>query len=71
MAYDSQGNVSLRYIDVTITVRIRLPPDDAIESFPAVAGFFNTNEQTRRDYPVLVHVYGAVSLVFRSANCLA
>jgi hypothetical protein len=62
MAYDSQGNVSLRYIDVTIDPKNPPPPDDAIESFPAVAGFFNTNEQTRHDYPVLVHVYGAVSL---------
>jgi hypothetical protein len=61
-AYDHDGNVSLRYLDVTIDPKNPPPPNDPIEALPAFAGFFTTSEQTRRDYPVLVHVYGSVAL---------
>jgi hypothetical protein len=61
-AYDGEGNVTLRYIDVTIDPKNPPPADDPIETLPAFAGFFNTSDQTRRDYPVLVHVYGSVAL---------
>lgn len=62
MAYDSNGNVTLRYLDVTIDPKNPPPPGDPIESLQAFAGLFNTSEQTQRDYPELVHVYGAVAL---------
>jgi hypothetical protein len=62
LAYDSKGAMSLRYIDVKIDPKNPPPPDDPIESLPPFAGLFSASEQTRQDYPVLVHVYGAVGL---------
>jgi hypothetical protein len=62
VAYDATGNITLRYIDASIDPRNPPPPNDPIESLPVYAGLYSTNDQTRKDYPVLLHVYGAVSL---------
>lgn len=74
LAYDSTGNMSLRYLDVTIDPKNPPPPNDPIEDLPTFPGLFAI-DQTKRDYPILVHVYGAVSLSFQAgefparANC--
>jgi hypothetical protein len=64
-AYAADGSsVSLRYIDVTIDSKNPPPPDDPVQSLPAYPGFF-TISQEKQTYPLLVHVYGAVSLSFQ------
>lgn len=63
-AYDSSGNVTLRYLDVTIDPKDPPPPDDPVQSLPTFPGFFTIN-QTKQAYPLLVHVYGAVALSFQ------
>ena len=66
-AYDSAGNVTLRYLDVAIDPKDPPPPDDPIENLPTFPGFFAI-DQAKQDYPLLVHVYGAVSLSFQSGE---
>jgi hypothetical protein len=58
-AYDSNGAVTLRYLDVTIDPKNPPPPDDPVQNLPASPGFFSITE---KPYPLLIHVYGAVSL---------
>jgi hypothetical protein len=62
LAYDKGGDVMLRYLDVTANPKDPPQPSDPVESSPTFAGLFNANEETRKDYPELVHVYGAVAL---------
>jgi hypothetical protein len=66
-AYDSAGNVTLRYLDVAIDPKDPPPPDDLVQNLPTFSGFFAI-DQTKRDYPLLVHVYGAVSLSFQAGE---
>jgi hypothetical protein len=63
-AYDADGKVSLRYIDVTIDPKNPPPPADPVQQLPVNPGFF-TMSQPGHAYPLLVHVYGAVALSFQ------
>jgi hypothetical protein len=63
LAYDSDGNSHLRYLDVTIDPKNPPPVGDPIESLPTFAGIFAI-DAAQRDFPLLVHVYGAVALRF-------
>jgi hypothetical protein len=62
-AYDSDGNPTLRYLDVTIDPKNPPPTDDPIQNLPTFHGLFETI-QTKQPHPLLVHVYGSVSLSF-------
>jgi hypothetical protein len=62
-AYDSAGKVTLRYLDVTIDPKDPPLPDDPVQNLPTFPGLFSIDE-AKRDYPLLVHVYGSVALSF-------
>jgi hypothetical protein len=60
-AYAKDGSVTLRYLDVTIDPKNPPAPDDPIQNLPTYPGFFGI-EQARKNYPLLIHVYGATAL---------
>lgn len=62
VAYEADGNATLRYLDVTIDPKNPPPPNDPIQGLPVFAGLYTTNDKTRHDYPEVMHVYGAVNL---------
>lgn len=63
-AYAADGSVSLRYIDVRIDAKNPPPPDDPVQNLPAFQPASGM-PQTKDSYPLLVHVYGAVSMSFQ------
>jgi hypothetical protein len=60
-AYAKDGAVTLRYLDVMIDPKSPPPADDPIQSLPVYPGFFAIG-QPKKDYPLLIHVYGATAL---------
>ena len=58
IAYDADGNSTLRYLDVSIDPKSPPPPNDPIESLPASVGLFGI-EANKDQYANLVHVYGS------------
>lgn len=63
-AYAADGSVSLRYVDVRIDAKNPPPADDPVQNLPAFQPA-SAMPQAKNSYPLLVHVYGAVSLSFQ------
>ena len=61
---NSASLMELRYLDITPDPKNPPPPNDPVENLPTSEGSYHI-EQAKQNYPVLVHVYGAVALSFQ------
>ena len=61
IAYDADGNSTIRYFNVSSDPKNPPPLDDAIENLPTSVGLFGI-EANKDQYPELVHVYGSALL---------